>query len=169
MAHQGALSGTWHPVWQAETWQKIQSQRLDSNSGNTLATQQWVRGRDSWKKRKYTSYPSTYLMVPFIYFYMDNGDSKMENMNSTTDTVSRCWVIASDPVTAVRPEQVIRPLGPKFAGPCCPCPSSRLTPAPAICWMNECWLNLGNQQHTLTHARFSIYKYLPSGLDFSFN
>lgn len=47
---------------------------LDSNSGNTLATQQWVRGRDSWKKRKYTSYPSTYLMVPFIYFYMDNGD-----------------------------------------------------------------------------------------------
>lgn len=50
------------------------------------------------------------------------------------------------------------------AGPCCSCPSSRLPPAPAICWMNECWLNWGNQQHTLTHARFSIYKYLHQDL-----
>lgn len=89
---------------------------LDSNSGNTLATQQWVRGRDTWKKRKCTSYTSIYLMLPFIYFYINSGNSKMESMNSTTDAVSRCWVIASDPFTAGRPERVIRPLGPEFAG-----------------------------------------------------
>lgn len=55
-------------------------------------------------------------MLPFIYFYIDNGNSKMENMNSTNDTVSRCWVIALDPFTAVRPEQVIQPIEPEFSG-----------------------------------------------------
>lgn len=55
-------------------------------------------------------------MLPFIYLYIDNDKSKMENINSTNDTVSRCWVIAWDPFIAVRPEQVTWPLVPEFAG-----------------------------------------------------
>lgn len=40
-----AVSGTWHQVWWAEECRKHSHQDLDPNSGNTPATQQWVRGK----------------------------------------------------------------------------------------------------------------------------